>query len=110
VDGHSREPEVGRVHGELKPGPLDRPPRLELVDGQVDARPVEGMEGAVHSVGADESLDIAGLAAGMGEEPGVRAPRVGVDALADEVDEVRLAAGEPVLQRRSSLGGVDRVP
>src|SRR6185503_19497081 len=67
------------------------------------ARAEEGLEGALHAIGAHEPLEVATLAAGQDEETVVGALRVRVDGARDQVEEVRLAPGPSLADHRCRI-------
>ena len=79
-----RVPEPCRVHLDGCGAPPRRPAPLELVDGQIDARAEENLEGTLHAVLANEPLEVPALAAGQREKAAIGALRVRVDGPRDQ--------------------------
>jgi hypothetical protein len=87
-------------------------PPLELVHGEEDAFPVEGVEGGLDPLAPDESLEVAELAPRLEKEGPVRARPVPVDRGPDQREDGRLALGEAAAQvaaRRVDLEGPPEV-
>ena len=101
-----RIPEPCRVHLDGCGAPPRRPPPLELVDGQIDARAEENLEGTLHAVLANEPREVPALAAGQREEAAIGALGVRIDGPRDQVEEVCLAPGQPLAHHRRRV--VDR--
>jgi hypothetical protein len=83
-------------------------PALELLEGDVDARVPQSLQGRLHPLLADARFELALAPAGVEQHRAVGAVLALVDELPGDEEEVVVAATHPLPQRVERGGPVDR--